>query len=83
MAASSSLHWYQVVLTDGMSGPDLRARVQAATPDAALRHVMRVYCLSYAVSASIWRLGDRGRVGAPVVRHDVCVRLPRQPEVTR
>jgi len=76
MAVTSSLHWYQVVIADGTSGPDLRARVQAATPDAALRDVMRVQRFRCAtVSASIWLLGDCVRVGAPVCRQNVRVLL--------
>ena len=78
MAATVSLHWYQVVLSDGRPiGCDLRARVQATNPDAALRDVMRVRHISYAAFASVWLLGDRGRSGAPVRRQNVRVRLLR------
>jgi len=78
MVVTSSLHWYQVVLFDGRPiGCGLRARVQATNPDAALRDVMRVRHIPYAAFASIWLLGDRGWVGAPVRRQNVRVRLPR------
>ena len=71
---SSDLKWYQVVLSDGSpSGPDLRARVQAKNPAAALREMMREQHVSFAASASIWLLG---RSGAPTVRSDVRCRLP-------
>jgi hypothetical protein len=66
--------WYQVVLSDGSSiGPDLRARVQASNPDAALRVVMRTNNMAFAVSASIWLLGRRG---APTQRFNVRCRIP-------
>jgi len=75
MVVTSSLHWYQVVISDGRPvGPDLRARIRAATPDAALRDVMRVNRLSFTVVASIYRLGSHG---APSRRQNVRVRLPR------
>ena len=61
--------WYQVVLSDGSSsGSDLRARVQARNPDAALRVVMRTNHIAFAASASIWLLGRRG---APTTRVNV------------
>jgi hypothetical protein len=80
MAVTPVLHWYQVVITAGMIGPELRARVQAKNPDAALCQVMqfqRFRCAT--VSAAIWRLGDRGRVGVPVRRQNV--RVLRHMEV--
>ena len=73
--SGDGLKWYQVVLSDGSRcGPDLRARVQAKTPDAALREVMRVQRIGFAASASIWLLG---RSGAPATRTGVRCRLPR------
>ncbi len=71
---SSDLKWYRVVISDGTIGPDLRARVAAKNPDAALREVMRVQRIGYAASASIWLLG---RSGAPTLRSGVRCRLPR------
>lgn len=66
--------WYQVVLSDGSSiGPDLRARVQASNPDAALRVVMQTNNMTFAASASMWLLG---RSGAPTQRFNVQCRLP-------
>jgi len=71
----SDLKWYRVVVSDGSPiGPDLRARVQAKNPDAALREVMRVQRIGFVASASIWLLG---RSGAPTLRTGVRCRLPR------
>ena len=70
----TDVKWYQVVLSDGSStGPDLRARVQARNPDAALRVVMRTNHIAFAASASMWLLGRRG---APTTRVNVRCRLP-------
>ncbi len=72
---SGDLKWYRVVISDGLPiGPDLRARVPAKNPDAALREVMRAQRIGYAVSASIWLLS---RSGAPTLRTGVRCRLPR------
>ena len=74
-----SLHWYQVVVSSGSRiGPDLRARVQASSVDAALRQVMRLNRIAFAPDASIWLLG---RSGAPARRVHVRCRLPRVREV--
>jgi hypothetical protein len=67
--------WYQVALTVGTQPGrfDVRGRVQAKTPDAALRAVMRTNGVSFAHDASIWLLGRRG---APTTRVNVRCRLP-------
>jgi hypothetical protein len=49
---SSEMTWNRVVLSDGLpSGLDLRARVPAKNPDAALREVMRVQRIGFAASS--------------------------------
>jgi len=56
-APAPVLRWYKVVISDGSPiGPDLRAKVQAKNPDAALRDVMRTNHMAFAYQASIWRL---------------------------
>ena len=69
----SSLKWYQVVFAvSDRPGCEVRGRVQAVTPDRALRAVMRSHGASFARSASIWLLG---RAGAPSTRVNVRCRL--------
>ena len=71
-----ALHWYKVVISDGSPiGPDLRAKVQAKNPDAALREVMRTYRVAFAYQASIWRLFTGAK---PSLRSRVHCRVPRR-----
>ena len=69
----SSLKWYQVVFAVGdRPGGEVRGRVQAATPDQALRAMMRSHGVPFTRSASIWLLGH---AGAPSTRVNVRCRL--------
>lgn len=75
------LKWYQVVFAVGdRPGCEVRGRVQAATPDRALRAVMRLHGAPFTRSASIWLLG---RAGAPSTRVNVRCRLPAGRVVVR
>jgi hypothetical protein len=69
------MKWYQVVFApDARPGcEDIRQRVQAESPERALRVVMREHRVAFAYGAFIWRLG---RKGAPVVRPSFSCRLP-------
>ena len=69
------VRWYQVALTAGTQPGrfDVRGKVQATTPDTALRAVMRANSIAFASDASIWLLGRRG---APTKRFSVRCRLP-------
>lgn len=77
------VRWYQVELTPGaVPGRfTVREHVQAGSPDAALRAVMRKYGVSFANYALVWVLS--GRRCRASERHNVCVRLLRQQGVTR
>lgn len=70
----SHVKWYQVVLAVGdRPGCEVRGRVQARTPDSALRALMRVHRVPFAQRASIWHLGHSG---APSTRVNVRCRIP-------
>ena len=77
----SRVKWYQVVLSvSDRPGGEVRGRVQARTPDLALRALMRAHGVSSARRASVWLLG---RSGAPSTRVNVRCRLPVGNAVVR